>query len=260
MGILNITPDSFYDGGKYKDAHAILTQTETMLKQGATFIDLGGYSSRPGAENVSEKEELQRILPVITLLQKEFPDILLSVDTFRSRVAEEGLAIGAAMINDISAGKRDPEMLPIIAKHNVPYVMMHMKGTPQTMQQHSTYEDLTGEILVYFSERVATARKLGINDIIVDPGFGFAKSLKQNYVLLRQLSIFETLNLPLLVGVSRKSMIYKVLHTDAQGALNGTTALNMYALDHGANILRVHDVKEAGECIKLIQELKHGTN
>lgn len=256
MGVLNCTPDSFFDGGKYKDERAVLVQVEKMLGEGATFIDVGAYSSRPGAEHIPEKEELGRIVPIVDLLLKEFPDILLSVDTFRSKVAKVCLENGAALINDISAGKLDETMLMTIARHQVPYIMMHMKGSPQTMLQQTTYEDLPGEILYYFSDRVAAARTLGINDIIVDPGFGFAKTIKQNYDLLRQLELFQTIDLPILVGLSRKSMIYKVLDTDAAGALNGTTALHMYALHKGANILRVHDVKEAKECITLMEELK----
>ncbi|WP_289063262.1 dihydropteroate synthase [uncultured Zobellia sp.] len=255
MGILNCTPDSFYDGGKYRDNDSILKQTEKMLNDGATFIDVGGYSSRPGAEHVTEEEELKRMLPLTELLLKHFPDIILSIDTFRSKVAAACLDAGAAMINDISAGKLDDQMLPTVAKHRVPYIMMHMKGTPQTMQQQTTYNDLLVDIISYFSERINAAKALGIVDIVIDPGFGFAKTLKQNYEVLQKLGLFKNLEHPLLIGLSRKSMIYKVLKTDAKNALNGTTALNMAAIMNGANILRVHDVKEAYECVKLAEEL-----
>lgn len=255
MGILNITPDSFYDGGKYKDEESILTQVEKMLVAGATFLDLGAYSSRPGADNVSVDEELGRILPIITLLLREFPKILLSIDTFRSQVAQQCIEAGAAMINDISAGQLDSRMLAVIAEFKVPYIMMHMRGTPKTMQQQTDYENLVQEVLYYFSERMSAARALGVHDIIVDPGFGFAKTVDQNYDLLKKLELFQLLNVPLLAGLSRKSMIYKVLETTPQNALNGTTALHMVALDKGASILRVHDVKEAMECIALSERL-----
>ncbi|MBT9189953.1 dihydropteroate synthase [Zobellia russellii] len=255
MGILNCTPDSFYDGGKYRDNNSILKQTEKMLNDGATFIDVGGYSSRPGAEHVTEEEEIKRMLPLTELLLKHFPDIILSIDTFRSKVAAACLDAGAAMINDISAGKLDDQMLPTVAKHRVPYIIMHMKGTPQTMQQQTTYNDLLVDIISYFSERINAAKALGIVDIVIDPGFGFAKTLEQNYEVLQKLGLFKNLEHPLLIGLSRKSMIYKVLKTDAKNALNGTTALNMAAIMNGANILRVHDVKEAYECVKLAEEL-----
>ncbi len=253
MGILNISPDSFYDGGKYKDNKSVVLQTEKMLNEGATFIDVGAYSSRPGANPVSEDEELNRMLPIVEMLVREFPEIILSIDTFRSTVAEKSLQAGAALINDISAGQLDEEMLPTIAEYKIPYIMMHLRGTPRTMQHQTEYSDLVIDILRYFSERVARARSLGIIDIIVDPGFGFAKKLEQNYELLSKLDLFKNLNLPILVGLSRKSMIYKALDTDSENALNGTTALNMVALMKGANILRVHDVKEAMECVRLFE-------
>ncbi|TFG78894.1 MAG: dihydropteroate synthase [Flavobacteriales bacterium] len=255
MGILNVTPDSFYDGGKYKNMEALLGQVDQMLQAGATFIDLGAYSSRPRSEHISETEELSRIVPVVTLLLKEFPDILMSIDTFRAKVAKACLGEGAAMINDISAGHLDSEMLPTVAAFQVPYIMMHMRGTPQTMQQQTGYGNLVQEVLYYFSERIAAARTLGMKDLIIDPGFGFAKTLSQNYELLGQLRLFHTFELPLMVGVSRKSMIQKVIDTDAKDALNGTTALHAYALTKGAQILRTHDVKEAIQCIKLMQRL-----
>lgn len=251
MGILNLTPDSFYDGGKYKNENDILAQTEKMLKEGATFIDVGAYSSRPNAEHISEDEELQRLLPIIEILLKSFPDILLSIDTFRSRVAIESIEAGACMINDISGGKLDEMMLPTVANLHVPYIIMHMKGTPQTMQKYTDYDNLVKNILLYFSERIAAAKALGINDVIVDPGFGFAKTVSQNFELLNKLDLFKMLDKPLLIGVSRKSMIYKSLEISVKEALNGTTVLNTVALQKGANILRVHDVKEAVECVKL---------
>jgi dihydropteroate synthase len=257
LGILNVTPDSFFDGGKYKDKKSILKQTEKMLSEGATFIDVGAYSSRPGSKAISKEEELQRILPIVHLLMKEFPQILLSIDTFNSKVASECLNAGAALINDISAGKFNNKMLPTIAKYNVPYIMMHMKGTPQTMKEKTDYKNLLTDILHYFSERISAARALGIHDIIIDPGFGFAKTVDQNFELLQKLDLFQTLKLPVLAGLSRKSMIYKSLETDAKNAMNGTTALNMIALRNGANILRVHDVKEAIECVKLHDKLMH---
>ncbi|MCW5517852.1 dihydropteroate synthase [Muriicola sp. Z0-33] len=256
MGILNLTPDSFYDGGKYRLKDPILHQTEKMLSEGATFIDLGGYSSRPGAKHITVKEELNRVQPAADLLLETFPDILLSIDTFRSEVARACLEQGAAMINDISAGLLDKKMLRVIAEFGVPYIMMHMKGTPQDMNSNSKYKDLMGELLYYFSERVASARALGIGDIIIDPGLGFAKNIKQNFKVLRQLELFHALDLPLLVGLSRKSMIYKTLNTGPEQALNGTSALHMYALTKGVHILRTHDVKEAIECVTLMKELK----
>ena len=253
MGILNITPDSFYDGGKYNSEKAIIKHVEQMLLEGATFIDIGAYSSKPGADFVSEDEELARILPIITRVLKEFPEALLSIDTFRSRVAKECIQMGAALINDISAGKLDDTMLNTVADLHAPYIMMHMRGTPQTMQKQTVYNNLVKDILFYFSERIAAARQIGIVDMIIDPGFGFAKTLEQNFELLNQLELFNMLELPLLVGVSRKSMIYKTLQNSASQALNGTTALNTIALQKGANILRVHDVKEAIETIKLMK-------
>lgn len=255
MGILNITPDSFYDGGRFKDEASLLRHTETMLKDGATFIDVGAYSSRPGAEDIPSETELKRILPLITALMDAFPDILLSVDTFRSDVARQCLESGAALINDISAGELDQAMMGTIAEFKVPYCLMHLRGNPQTMAQQNTYTDLVTEVLYYFSEKVACARALGINDLLIDPGFGFAKIGKLNYELLRNLDRFRTMGLPILVGLSRKSMISKILGTDSSNALNGTTALHMYALQKGANILRVHDVKEAMECITLLGHL-----
>jgi dihydropteroate synthase len=255
MGILNVTPDSFFDGGKYKDASAILNQVVTMINEGATFIDIGGYSSRPGADDVSEDEELNRVIPVIELVLKHFPETLISVDTFRSEVAKKSIKAGAALINDISAGKLDDRMLYTIGKLGVPYIMMHMKGNPKTMQQQTEYNDLVKEVITYFAERIAAAHAEKINDIIIDPGFGFAKTLDQNYELLNRLELLQMLDKPILAGVSRKSMIYKTLNTTSEQALNGTTALHMVALQKGAKILRVHDVKEAMECVTLYNQL-----
>ncbi|MEZ4971529.1 MAG: dihydropteroate synthase [Flavobacteriaceae bacterium] len=260
MGIINITPDSFYDGGKYKDETRIIAQVETMLTNGASFIDVGAYSSRPGADHVSENEELDRIIPIVKVLLKTFPDILISIDTFRSKVANECLAHGAAMINDISAGSLDPKMFEIVGKHQAPYIMMHMKGTPATMQGMTNYKDLLKEILYYFSEKVALARTCGINDIILDPGFGFAKTLEQNYEILKKFELLHLMDLPVLTGISRKSMIYKLLETTPEKALNGSTALHMYALTQGTQILRVHDVREAMECVHIFNTINGSGN
>ena len=255
MGILNVTPNSFFDGGKHSDLKAILSQVEKMLSEGATFIDIGGYSSKPSAEFVSEEEEFGRLLPVVQQIVREFPTAILSIDTFRSKVAQATIENGAAIINDISAGKLDDTMLETVAQLQVPYIMMHMKGTPQTMQSMAQYENIVKEMVFYFSERVAQARRLGINDIIIDPGFGFAKTIPQNFEVLTKLELFQMLELPLLAGVSRKSMIYKTLETTPEFALNGTTSLNTIALLKGATILRVHDVKEAVECVTLYHQL-----
>ena len=251
MGILNLTPDSFYDGGIYKNEKDILNKVEIMINEGVTFIDVGAYSSRPNAVHISEDEELKRILPVLNLIIKQFPEALISVDTFRSTVAKKCIEAGACMINDISAGKMDIDMLKTIAFLQVPYIMMHMKGTPQTMTKQAHYGNLIKEILFYFSERIAEARHLGIIDLIIDPGFGFSKTIRQNYELLNDLDHFNILELPMLIGVSRKSMIHKPLNISAHEALNGTSILNTIALQKGASIIRVHDVKEAIECIEL---------
>ncbi|WP_196895100.1 dihydropteroate synthase [Aureivirga marina] len=251
MGILNLTPDSFYDGGKYKDAEAILSQVKKMLVEGATIIDIGAYSSRPNAIHISEEEEINRIVPIVNLLVEKFPEIIISIDTFRSKVAEVCLEAGAAIINDISGGVMDDEMLDVVAKYDVPYILMHMKGTPQTMQKNPTYDNLIKEITFYFSEKVKKALEKGVNDIILDVGFGFGKTISHNYELLKKMRLFESFELPLLVGVSRKSMLYKPLGGTAQTALNATTVVNTLALENGASILRVHDVKEAVEAIKI---------
>ncbi|WP_396591927.1 dihydropteroate synthase [Allomuricauda sp. R78024] len=259
MGILNLTPDSFYDGGLCKDESSILKQVEKMLLDGATFIDMGAYSSRPGAEHVPEDDELKRMLPILELIRNNFPETLISIDTFRSKVALESIQLGAAIINDISAGNLDADMLNVIAQYQVPYIMMHLKGTPQSMQKEATYDDLLKDLLFYFSKKVSDTTSKKINDIIIDPGFGFAKTTKQNYKLLGNLDLFKTFGVPILVGLSRKSMIYKVLKSSSKEALNGTSALHTVALLKGANILRAHDIKEAMECIKLVQELNVNT-
>ena len=251
MGILNFTPDSFFDGGKYKSDKEILFQTEKMLSEGADFIDVGTYSSRPNANFVSEEEEINRMKSVMEILSKEFPDAIYSIDTFRSKVVQVALENGGAIINDISAGSLDDKMMDTVAKYQVPYIMMHMRGTPQTMQNMTNYDNLIKEILFYFSEKIAVARSKGINDLIIDVGFGFAKTIEQNFELMSKLELFKELGLPSLVGISRKAMIYKTLNIKPEYALNGTTILNTIALQKGANILRVHDVKEARQIIDL---------
>ncbi|MDO8316964.1 MAG: dihydropteroate synthase [Flavobacterium sp.] len=255
MGILNVTPNSFFDGGKYKNENEILSRVEKMLFDGATFIDLGAYSSKPSAEFVSEEEEISRIVPVIDLILKNFPETIISIDTFRAEVAKASIESGAAIINDIAAGNLDEKMFEVIAKYNVPYIMMHMRGNPQTMQTLTYYDDIVKEMVFYFSERIAKARSFGINDLIIDPGFGFAKTLEQNYEVFQKMELFNLLELPMLIGISRKSMIYKTLNSNAEQALNGTTILNTLALTKGAKILRVHDVKEAMECVTLFNKI-----
>lgn len=255
MGILNVTPNSFFDGGKYKNESDIISQVEKMLTEGADFIDIGAYSSKPSAEFVSELEEIERIIPAIELILKHFPETLLSIDTFRAEVAKASIENGATIINDISAGELDSKMFDVIAHFNVPYIMMHMRGNPQTMQNLTQYDDIVKEMLFYFSEKVSKTRSLGINDLILDPGFGFAKTTDQNYEVLQKMELFNLLELPVLAGVSRKSMIYKTLDITPQEALNGTTFLNTIALTKGAKILRVHDVKEAVECVKLFNKM-----
>lgn len=254
MGILNITPDSFYAQSRTTPAE-VLRKAEQMLEEGATFVDIGGYSSRPNAQEVSPQEELQRVVPVVEALVKHFPDIRISVDTFRAKVARESLEAGACIINDISAGQIDPAIWEVVAHYQVPYIAMHMRGTPQTKQTYTEYDKLTKDILYYFSQVKDKARQLRINDLIIDPGFGFSKTLAQNYELMQQLALFKALECPILVGISRKTMIYKLLDTTPETALNGTTVLNTFALLHGADILRVHDVKEAVECVKIVGEL-----
>lgn len=255
MGILNITPDSFFDGGNYQHETAIFSQVEKMLVEGATFIDIGAYSSRPGAKHISEQEELERILPVVKMLVKEFPEILISIDTFRSNIVEKCIENGACIVNDISAGSMDPTLFKTIVKLQVPYIIMHMQGTPQNMQTNPTYKNVITDILYYFSEKIYELRALGVNDIIADVGFGFGKTTEQNYTLLKNLDLFKNLEIPTLAGLSRKSMLYKPLNITAKEALNATTAANTIALLKGTTILRVHDVKEAVETIKIVNLL-----
>jgi dihydropteroate synthase len=251
MGILNVTPDSFYDGGRYDSETTILEQAEKMVKHGATFIDVGGYSSRPGAEDIPVDEEIRRISIAIKLISKNFPQVLLSIDTFRSEVAKAALQQGAHMINDISGGEQDPEMLNLVASLDIPYVVMHMRGNSKTMNQLTQYGNLMKDIVDFFHRKIYQLNALGIKDIIIDPGFGFAKTIEQNFTILNSLDYLKILNKPLLVGLSRKSMIWKTLATTPEYALNGTSSLNMIALLKGASILRVHDVQEASEVCRL---------
>ena len=256
MGILNITPDSFYDGGIYKNEKDILVQTEKMLSEGATFIDVGAYSSRPGAQHISEQEELRRITPVVELLISKFPKIIISIDTFRSSVAKETIDIGASLINDISGGTLDDKMFEMIASLKVPYILMHMKGTPQNMQTNPSYVNIIKELISFFSERIFKLRELHHKDVIIDVGFGFGKTVENNYQLLKDLALFKYLEVPILTGISRKSMLYKPLKISPKEALSATTAAHTIALLNGTNILRVHDVKEAKETINLFNYLK----
>lgn len=255
MGILNCTPNSFYDGGKYTTENAFLKQTEKMLIDGASIIDIGAYSTQPNAPFVSESEELERILPVLNVIVKEFPETILSIDTFRAEVAKQCIEIGASIINDVSAGFLDEKMFEVVGNYRVPYIMMHMKGTPQNMQKFTDYDDVMKDMMFYFSERIATAKKHGIVDVILDPGFGFSKTLNQNYEVLNKLELLNEFNLPVLSALSRKSMLYKFLNTEPSEVLNGTTVLDTISLMKGAKLLRVHDVKEAVECVKLIQKM-----
>jgi len=255
MGILNITPDSFYDGGKYNTETTIVNHVEKMLAEGATFIDVGAYSSRPGAQHISEIEEIERIEPVIKLLIREFPKILISVDTFRSEVASLCLHNGCCIINDISAGNIDKNMFDTVAKFQAPYIVTHMQGTPQNMHANPTYNDVVKDLLFYFSEKIYELRSKGVNDLIADVGFGFGKTLEHNYQLLNHLELFKDLNIPVLAGLSRKSMLFKPLKINQSKALNATTTANTIALLKGANLLRVHDVNEAVETIKIIELL-----
>ena len=253
MGILNNTPDSFYDGGKYNNMHALLDRAEKMLVEGATFLDIGGYSTRPNAPEISEEEEKKRVLPLIKELIKKFPQAYLSVDTFRASVAKAAVNEGACIVNDVSGGQLDNKMFDTLAELKVPYILMHSRGNPQTMTKLTEYENILEEMLLYFQKRIVQLRNLGCNDIIVDLGFGFAKTLEQNHFLLKSLTYFKVLNYPILAGVSRKSMIFKKLGIKPDLALNGTTALNALAIANGANLLRVHDVKEAKEVITLLK-------
>lgn len=251
MGILNITPDSFYDGSRATTDIEILKLAEKMLTEGANILDVGGYSSRPGADDISADEEMTRAVHAVKLLAREFPTSILSIDTFRAEVARQAVSEGASIINDISAGELDKEMFQVVSTLQVPYIAMHMRGTPQTMKSHTDYEDLLKDVTDYFHKKVFMLEQMGVTDVVIDPGFGFAKTIEQNFTLLNQLRYLKILSRPILVGLSRKSMIWKTLEQKPDEALNGTTALHMSALLKGANILRVHDVKEAVETIQL---------
>ncbi len=252
MGILNVTPDSFFDGGRHNDTVLAITKAEQLIAEGADIIDIGAYSSRPGATAISPQEELDRAMPVVERLAETFPEILLSIDTFRASVAEQVIRAGAHLINDISGGSLDEAMFATVARLQVPYIMMHMRGTPETMQQFTQYDDLVTDIAVYFGEKISVLRSLGVKDIIIDPGYGFAKTLEQNHELIHRVDELHYLGLPILGGISRKSMIYKKLGITAQESLTGTIALNTLLLAKGIHILRVHDVKEARQLVDLL--------
>lgn len=252
MAILNITPDSFYSGSRVSNEAEILERVKNMLNDGADILDVGGYSTRPGADNISEAEEMDRIAPVIAAIHQTFPDAIISIDTFRSNVARTALECGASIINDISGFEIDPDIADVAAENNVPYILMHMRGTPQTMTSQTNYDNLIMDIASYFSKKIQVLQDKGVKDIIIDPGFGFSKTIEQNYQLLEEMEILSFLNKPILLGISRKSMIYKKLGIKPEEALNGTIALNAIGLSKGANILRVHDVKEAVDLIRLL--------
>ncbi len=262
MGILNITPDSFFDGGKYQTSESIEKRVQNMLTDGADIIDIGAYSSRPGAVHISTQEEKQRLASALEIIRKNFPDLILSIDTFRSEIAQFVVEnFDVDIINDISAGEMDDKMFDTVVSLNVPYVMMHMKGTPQDMQNKPDYQyDVVYEIIDYFSSKVEELKQRGVHDIIIDPGFGFGKTLDHNYELLNRMKELQIFELPLLIGLSRKSMIYNLLDSDPQKALNGTSILNMVSLQNGASIIRVHDVKEAKECVTLFNKLQSVKN
>ncbi|MCL3779289.1 dihydropteroate synthase [Prolixibacteraceae bacterium JC049] len=257
MGILNVTPDSFFDGGKYQNEDAVLKRAEQIVEEGGKIIDIGAYSTRPGANDVSAKEEIDRLLPAVKLIRDRFPQVGISIDTFRAEVVQEIVKeAGLCMVNDISGGTMDEKMFETIAQLKVPYVLMHIQGTPQTMQEQPQYDDVARDVIRDLAAKVNHLHRLGISDVIIDPGFGFGKTLDHNYELLNRLDAFEEFRLPLLVGVSRKSMIFRLLGITPQESLSGTTALNMLALQAGADILRVHDVKEAVETVKIYEKLK----
>jgi dihydropteroate synthase len=256
MGIINLTPDSFFAGSRKPSIDEAVQQAQKMLNEGASFLDLGAYSSRPGAEDISVQEETDRQLPVVEAIVKQFPEAVLSIDTFRAKVAETAIKAGAHIINDISGGQLDADMFATVARLQVPYILMHMRGTPQNMQQQTTYEDVFAEVYDYFASKYHELKRLGVHDVIIDPGFGFAKERAHSYALMNRLQDFDLLQLPVLVGISRKKMIYGTLGITAAEALNGTTTLNTVALTKGANILRVHDVKEAVEAIKIWEMCK----
>lgn len=253
MGIINVTPDSFFAGSRQQATDQILHKAEQMLEEGATILDIGGQSTRPGSKRITEEEEMNRIIGPVEMLKNKFPDAYISIDTYYARVAREAVSAGACMVNDISSGSMDTNMIQTVSVLQVPYVLMHIKGAPETMQQAPEYENLTREVLDYFIKKTAVLKQAGINDIIIDPGFGFGKTIQHNFELLRHLSVFKILNLPVLLGISRKSTIYKTLDVKADDALNGTTVLHTLGLHNGASILRVHDVREAIETIKLFE-------
>ena len=253
MGILNITPDSFFDGGEYNSEYKILNQVEKMLSEGADIIDVGGHSSRPGAKKITIEKETERVIPIIKLITGKFKNTIISIDTFRSEIARKAIEAGASIINDISGGDLDNKMYEVAGELKVPYIIMHMKGVPSNMQNNTEYDNVIFDIIKNLSYKIDFAKKAGVLDIIIDPGFGFGKSLKDNFKILKNLSSFKQLNQPIMVGLSRKSMIYKILESSAKNVLNGTTCLNSISLNNGANIIRVHDVKEAKETVKLIE-------
>ncbi|MEX0987276.1 MAG: dihydropteroate synthase [Bacteroidales bacterium] len=258
MGILNITPDSFYDGGRYDEPAAAVTRAHEMISEGADIIDLGAASSRPGAELVPPELEISRLEPVISAIRDEYPEIIISIDTYNASVAEKMInTFHADMINDISAGNLDPEMIPLISRLNVPYIIMHMKGTPGDMQNNPVYENVTDEVIQYFAERVYLLHDKGVSDVLIDPGFGFGKTMDQNYELLAQANTLQMFELPVVAGISRKSMIYNLLGSTREDALNGTTAAHMILLQKGVNIIRVHDVKEAREAVSIFNETRN---
>lgn len=252
MGILNVNNDSFYAGSRTSSIELILKKANEMLNEGADILDIGGQSTRPGSELIQADEESQRVIPAIEMIKNNFPETVISIDTFHAEVARDAVAAGASIINDVSGGQMDNEMIATAGSLGVPYVCMHMKGTPQTMNEHTNYENVTKEMLEYFVQKIAECRKAGIKDVIIDPGFGFAKNVDQNFTLLKNIAVFKMTEVPIMVGLSRKSTIYKTLETTAEHALNGTTVMHTLALLNGVDILRVHDVREAKEVIKLI--------
>jgi dihydropteroate synthase len=260
MGVLNITPDSFYKGSRYKEEDSIISAAGKMLEDGADFLDVGGYSSRPGAKDIPAGEEKKRVLKAVKLISREFPQAIISIDTFRSEIAREAiLECGAHIVNDISGGESDNSMFPLIEELNIPYIIMHMKGNPRTMQDKPVYDDVVADVLKWFGERIVRLQSAGVKDIIIDPGFGFGKTVRHNFELLRRLNSFTIAGLPVMVGVSRKSMIWRTLEITPDDSLNGTSVLNTVALMNGADILRVHDVKEAVETVKLMEKIRKHT-
>ncbi len=259
MGIINVTPDSFYDASRKQSETSVIEQAERMLNEGADILDIGGQSTRPGSMQISADEEAGRVLPAVITVIKNFPSVFISVDTYHAAVAQKAVDAGASIVNDISAGNMDPRMLSAVAKLNVPYICMHMKGTPQNMHEQAIYDNLTTEVLDFFIKKIEECSAAGIKDVIVDPGFGFAKNISQNFLLLKEMSVFQMLGKPVMAGLSRKSAIYKTLGITPADSLNGTTVLNTLALQNGASILRVHDVKEARETIALFERYSTGT-